>query len=170
LSTLAQKSCVELLKIDEYLPLVEKKIFKKGKVISTWYTSARKQRVGVVTADLLVRGNMAVKGFLLSRAWSWTTPRWETLAVVFAHRKPEKASRDQLEKLVAETEKYMLKNYIKWSWLVYVSESGFEDETVDFTTSRLKREIGILLVDLSSNNLTYNKVLVSKYGLRVFKP
>jgi hypothetical protein len=150
--------------------MVEKKIFKKGMVISSWYTSSRKQRVGSVTADLLVRGNMAVKGFLLSRAWSWTTPRWETLAAVFAYREQEKAPRDRLERLVAETEKYMSKNYIKWSWLVYVSETGFQDDTVNFATSRLKREIGILLVDLSSNNLTYNKVLVSKYGIRVFKP
>nr|MDO8098837.1 hypothetical protein [Candidatus Njordarchaeota archaeon] len=158
------------MKIDEYMAMAEKRIFKKGSLISSWYASSKKEKIGEIRADLLVRGNMAVKGFLLSRAWSWTTPRWETLAVVFSNREGEKASPDQLKKLITETEKYMSKNYIKWSWLVYVSEVGFKDETVNFVKSRLKKEIGIMLVDLSSNSLACNHVLVNKYGTRVFKP
>jgi hypothetical protein len=162
--------CVKSLKISEYINMVERKIFRKGAMISSWRPSSRRVNVAGVKADLLVRGNMAVKGFLFSRMWSWTVPRWETLAVVFSHRENEKAPPSQLAKLITSTEKYMSENDIKWSWLVYVSESGFQDETVELVKSRLKKEIGIMLVDLASRDFAYNRVLVNKYGIRVFKP
>jgi len=158
------------LKIDEYVAMVEKKVIKKGSAISSWYSSSKGTKVGDVKADLLVRGNMGVKGFVFSRMWSWMAPRWETLAVVFSHRGQEKASRQQLTKLVASTERYMSVNNIKWSWLVYVSETGFEDEAIEFVKARLKREIGIWLVDLPPRYFICNNVLVNKYGKRVFKP
>jgi len=158
------------LKIDEYVAIVEKKITKKGSIISTWYSFSKNAKVGDVKADLLVRGNMYVKGFVISRMFSWMGPRWETLAVVFSHRGQEKASTPQLTKLITTTERYMSANDIKWSWLVYVSETGFEDKVVEFVKARLKREIGIWLVDLPSRDFICNDVLVNKYGKRVFKP
>jgi hypothetical protein len=158
------------LNIDEYLDNVEKKIPKRGHVISTWYSSKRRQNVGDVTADLLARGNMAVKGKLLSRMWAWTAPAWETLAVVFCNRGKGNASVDELKKLVANTEKYMSENNIKWSWLTFVSETGFDSETVDFARASLKKEVGIMLVDLPSKAFIYNKAPQNKYGSKVFKP
>ena len=155
---------------DEYIDFAQKRIFKKGMTISSWYTSSRGQKLGDVKTDLLARGNMAVKGLLLSRMWSWTSPKWETLAVVFSHGGTEKAPLDQLKKIVSAAESYMTDNDIKWSWIVYASESGFDDSVVDFVRNRLKREMGIMLVDLSSEKLVCNNVLVSKHGARVFKP
>jgi hypothetical protein len=156
--------------MDEYLDNVEKKIPKKGHVISSWYSSKRRQNVGDATADLLVRGNMAVKGKLLSRMWSWAAPAWETLAVVFCNRGEGNASVEQLKRLLTNTEKYMSENNIKWSWLAYVSETGFDSETASFTRASLKKEIGIMLVDLPSKTFVYNRAPQNRYGVRVFKP
>jgi hypothetical protein len=138
--------------------------------ISTWYSSSRNVDVGGVKADLLVRGNMGVKGFILSRMWSWTAPKWETLAVVSSHRGNGKAPSDKLRKLVASVERYMSDNHITWSWLVYVSQTGFDDETIRFTEGRLKKDVGIMLIDPNSKQFYFNKVLVNRQGKRVFKP
>jgi hypothetical protein len=160
---------VESMRIDEYLDKVEKRIYSKGKLLSTWYSSSRQARLGEAKADLLVRGNMAVKGFLLSRIGRVAVPAWETLAVVFSPRGEDNPSVQQLEKMVASTEQYMSKNSIKWSWLAYVSEKGFDTVTIDFVRNRLKKEIGIMLIDLSSKSFVCNNVKVNQYGKRVFK-
>jgi hypothetical protein len=161
---------VALLNIEEYIDFAEKRIFKKGMTISSWYTSSRDEKIGGVKVDLLARGNMAVKGFLLSRMWSWTAPHWETLALVLSHRGSGKAPADKLEKLVAATQSYVTSNDIKWSWIVYVSEAGFEEEAADFIRRQAKKETGIMLVDLSTRKLLCNSSIVSKHGARVFKP
>jgi hypothetical protein len=156
--------------LDEYIDFAEKRIFKKGMTISSWYTSSRDENVGGTKVDLLARGNMAVKGFLLSRMWSWTAPHWETLALVLSHRGTAKAQVGQLRNLVAAAENYMNSNDIKWSWIVYVSEVGFDDAAASFVKTQAKKETGIILVDLSSGKLLCNNSLVSKHGARVFKP
>jgi hypothetical protein len=156
--------------IEEYIDFAEKRIHRKGMSISSWYSSSRGNDIGGVKTDLLVRGNMRVKGFVFSRMWSWTAPKWETLAVVFSYRGTGKASAEKLKKLVVGAEKYMSENDITWSWLVYVSKTGFDVETIAFAEGHLKKETGIMLVDLSSKQFYSNKVLVSKHGARVFKP
>jgi hypothetical protein len=158
------------LNIDEYIDFAQKRIFKKGMTISSWYTSSRDEDVGGMKVDLLARGNMAVKGVLLSRMWAWTAPHWETLALVLSHRGSGKAPVSQLRKLLSAAQSYVLGNDIKWSWIVYVSEVGFDDDVVGFVQSQAKRETGIMLVDLSSGKLLCNSSLVSKHGARVFKP
>ncbi|WXG44198.1 MAG: hypothetical protein WED04_09215 [Promethearchaeati archaeon SRVP18_Atabeyarchaeia-1] len=158
------------MNIDEYINFAEKRIFSKGKAISSWYSSSRDQKVGDVKVDLLARGNMAVKGVLLSRMWSWTAPRWETLALVLSHRGGGRAPVEQLRNLVAAAESYMADNEIKWSWIVYVSESGFEEGVVSLLKAQAKRETGIMLLDLPSKRLLCNNSLVSRHGARVFRP
>jgi hypothetical protein len=156
--------------MEEYLDMVEKKISKRGSVISSWYSFKREQDIGGATADLLARGNMGVKGKLLSRMWAWAAPKWETLAVVFCNRSKENASAEQLKKLLENTEKYMSENDIKWSWLTYVSETGFDSETESFVRARFKKETGIMLVDLPSKTFVYNSAPQNRYGTKVFKP
>jgi hypothetical protein len=156
--------------MDEYVSMVEKKIRKKGKMISTWRSSVRQQKVGNETAELLVQGNMRVKGFLISRAFGWTTPDWETLAVVFCNRSNEDTSIERLKNLVTSTERYMSENEIKWTWLVYVTNSGFDQDTATFAKTLAKREVGIMLVDLPTKSFVYNMAPQNKYGIKVFKP
>jgi hypothetical protein len=156
--------------MDEYLDYVEKKISKRGHIISSWYSFKRRENIGDATADLLVRGNMAVKGKLLSRMWAWAAPAWETLAVVFCNRGKVNTSVEQLKKLLTNTDRYMSENNIKWSWLTYVSETGFDTETTSFARASLKKEIGIMLVDLPSKTFVYNRAPQNRYGVKVFKP
>jgi len=158
------------LEIDEYLNVIEKKIRKKGAMISSWRPVMRGQDVAGSKAELLSQGNMRVKGFLLSRAFGWTTPDWETLAVVFSNRGNDSTSIDMLKKLIANTEKYMSENEIKWSWLVYVTNSGFDKEVATFAKTLMKKEIGIMLVDLPSKSFVYNMAPQNKFGIKVFKP
>lgn len=165
-----QLSCVIGLEMDEYVNLVEKKIRKKGNMISTWRSAVRQQKVGDEMAELLVQGNMRIKGFLLSRAFGWTVPVWETLAVVFCNRGKDKASIEHLKKLIADTRKYMIDNEIKWSWLVYVTNSGFSDEVATYARTLMKKEIGIMLVDLPSKAFVHNMAPQNKFGIKVFKP
>jgi hypothetical protein len=158
------------LEIDEYVNMVEKKIRKRGNMISTWRSTVRQEKVGDEVADLLIQGNMRIKGFLMSRAFGWTTPDWETLAVVFSHKRREKASAVQLKKLVKNTESYMSQNDIKWSWLVYVTNGGFDDEATIFAKSLAKKEVGIMLVDLPTGTFVYNMAPQNRYGIKIFRP
>ncbi len=161
---------MKTMEIDEYVNMVEKKIRKRGNTISTWYSTMRQEKIGREKAELLVRGNMRVKGFLLSRAWGWTTPDWETLAVVFCNKGEEKPSVEQVKSLITSTESYMSKNNIKWSWLVWVTNAGFDDEVRTFARTLMKKEIGIMLVDLPTKAFVYNMAPQNKFGIKVFKP
>lgn len=158
------------MEMDDYLKMVEKKIRSKGNTISTWRAVMRGQDVGGSKAELLSQGNMRVKGVLLSRAFGWTTPDWETLAVVFCNKGTEDTSIETLKKLIANTEKYMSENEIRWTWLVYVTNSGFDEEVATFAKTLMKKEIGIMLVDLPTKSFVYNMAPQNKFGIRVFKP
>ncbi len=160
------------MEIEEYLNKVEKRILEKGKVVSFWYESQRNLDLGMVKADLAIKGNMRrTGGFLAKMSAAMTVPDWDTGAIFFTEktREPKVSS---IQRFLHAAKLYMAKEDMTWAWLGILSEYGFSERSIDFVKRYLKREIAIFLIDLKNDQIMTRdaKDPVAKNGIKILDP
>lgn len=161
------------MEIEEYLNKVEKRIYEKGKTISTWYETKRNLDLGIAKADLAIKGNMKkVGGFVLARmSAAMSVPDWDTGAIFFTEKSIE-SKVSSIQRALRAVKIYMAKEDMTWAWLGIVSKYGFSDISVDFVKRYKKREIAIFLIDLKNDQIITRETKdpVAKNGKKFLNP
>jgi len=152
---------------EDELLLIEKELtVGGGKWIADFTESFRNFKVKDLKFDLFATGRTRVKGFFLSRIASHLIcPDYYVGCFVFKAKK-ESVNRNILSEMLDAIRGYMKKKELKWTWLI-VLQRGYAEPFKNFVESMTNYDVGILLYDTSSKELSYNSPLgkqMAKYA------
>jgi hypothetical protein len=125
----------------------------KGRWVADFNESFRDYRVGDVTFDVFISGNTRMKGFVLSRLYSFfLNPNYEV--GFFAIRMPphDQLTGRRLRKWILAVKAAMRKTEMKWAWLAILGDAP-NDSTKKYVREATDSDVGIVYVDLSSREI-----------------
>ena len=112
-------------------------------------------RVDDVTFDLFISGNTRMKGFVLSRLFSFlVNPNYQVGFFAIVLDPSSELNERRLRKLILSVKSCMRKFEMKWSWLVLVGQSP-SDSTKKCIREAQDRAIGVVYVDVDTRQMIY---------------
>ena len=119
--------------------------------------------MGDVVFDMFVTATVRPKGFFLSKVAAWlTTPNYYVACFAYS-QDPELK---QLHPVLNTIATFLKQQEFAWAWLVVPQEGPFSRKAKSKVQSTTLREIGIALVDLSSQEVVNSE---SHVGRRLVK-
>jgi hypothetical protein len=140
-----------MLSVREYLLRLERGLMSgSGRWVADFIESYWEYPVGGVTFDMFIHGGMRPKGYVLSRfVAKFAMPDY--LAACFVtEAQPDVGGLNRVTKAVR---RHMKESELKWSWLVMPSEEPFTSQAKSRVERNSTEEIGIALVDLSTEDV-----------------
>ena len=134
---------------------LEKAMMKgKGRWVADFDESFLKYRVGDVTFDLFISGNTRVKGFILSRLYSFLlNPNYEVGFFAISTGEENEPNPRRLRRWILAVKSCMQKSEMKWAWLVLVGQSP-SDPVKKFIQEATDPDVGVAYVDTESGQIT----------------
>ena len=134
---------------------LEKAMMKgKGRWVADFDESFLKYRVGDVTFDLFISGNTRVKGFILSRLYSFLlNPNYEVGFFAISIGEENDPNPRRLRRWILAVKSCMQKSEMKWAWLVLVGRSP-SDSVKKCVQEATDRDVGVAYVDTESRQIT----------------
>ena len=134
---------------------LEKAMMKgKGRWVADFDESFLKYRVGDVTFDLFISGNTRVKGFILSRLYSFLlNPNYEVGFFAISTGEENEPNPRRLRRWILAVKSCMQKSEMKWAWLVLVGRSP-SDPVKKFIQEATDPDVGVAYVDTESGQIT----------------
>jgi len=156
-------------KEEDPLLLIEKELMAgRGKWIADFTESKRSFKLGGITFDLLIRGGTKVKGFLLSRILSYfVSPNYLVACFIYKAKEGSHVDRTLLQKMLGTIKKFMEKEELHWSWLI-VLQQRYPEPLKKFVNDLGSREVGVVLYDVGSREISYNSPLGKQMAKHVF--
>jgi len=144
----------------EYLLKLERNLMLgSGRWVADFVESFWSQPVGDVTFDLIVRGGMRPQGFALSKIVALlTTPNYQVAC--FAHSGGAELKR--LPGVLRAVRTYMKDNQLAWAWLVIPHQGGLPSKVRARVEKDDARELGIALVDLTTQEIVASRSYVGR--------
>lgn len=158
------------LTVEEYIAKLEKGLMSgRGRWIADFNESHRNFRIGDVEFDLLIEGNTRMKGFLLSRLFSFLlNPNYSVSCFILSTKSTRKLDQNFLKKVLASIRSYMKKNEIKWSWLFIFSTE--KTQSLKNVIQRIDDQtIGVVLIDVNSKEMFPSDSYLGKQAKRFVK-
>jgi len=125
----------------------------KGRWVADFKESFREYRVRDLTFDVLVRGDTRVKGFFLSRLFSFVlNPNYEVACFILSLDSREHLDEKALARYLTAIKSFMKKEKIDWSWFLLVGTrfgGGVKKAVADLSD----RALGVALVDSGSREM-----------------
>ncbi|NWG10220.1 hypothetical protein HXY33_00460 [Candidatus Bathyarchaeota archaeon] len=156
--------------VEEHIAKLEKGLMSgRGRWIADFNESHRNFRLGDVEFDLLIEGNTRMKGFLLSRLFSFLlNPNYPVSCFVLSTKSLQKLDQNFLKKVLALIRSYMKKKEVKWSWLFIFSSERTRSlksavEKIDDQT------FGVVLIDVDSKEMFHSDSYLGKQAKRFVK-
>jgi hypothetical protein len=156
--------------IEEQITKLEKTLMGgRGRWIADFTESHKNFRVNDIEFDVLIEGNTRMKGFLLSRLFSFLlNPNYSVSCFILSTKSVRKLDQNFLKKALAAIRSYMKKNEIKWSWLFIFSTEKMQNlrniiQKIDDQT------IGIAFVDINSKEIFHSNSYLGKQAKRFVK-
>jgi len=133
---------------------LEKQMMKgQGRWVADFNESFLKYRVGDVTFDLFISGNTRMKGFILSRLFSFLlNPNYDVGFFATSVDQEKEPNERKLRKLILAVKSCMEKSGMKWAWLVIVGQSP-NDSVARFIRESTDRNVGVAYVDVNSREI-----------------
>lgn len=158
-----------MTKMEDPLILIEKELMAgRGKWIADFTESKRNFKVGDITFDLFIRGGTKVKGFLLSRVFSYLLcPDYLVACFIYKAREGAHVNRELLQRMLEIIKKFMKKEELHWSWLI-VLQRKYPTPLKEFVNDLTSREVGVILYDVNSREISYNSPLGKQMAKHVF--
>jgi hypothetical protein len=134
---------------------LEKEMMKgKGRWVADFDESFLKYRVGDVTFDLFISGNTRVKGFILSRLYSFLlNPNYEVGFFAISTGEENEPNPRRLRRWILAVKSCMQKSEMKWAWLVLVGRSP-SDPVRKYIQEATDPDVGVAYVDTESGQIT----------------
>jgi len=96
----------------------------RGRWVADFNESFRLYKVGDVTFDLFISGNTRMKGFLISRFFSFfLNPNYEVGLFAISTGPENAPNSKRLRKWILAVKSRMREDEMKWSWLVIVGQT-----------------------------------------------
>lgn len=148
------------MNIDEYVLRLEKNLMTgSARWIADFTESFRNYQIGETVLDMMVRGHMRGKGLFLSRLFAYLSlPNYQAACFVYTHELEESGLRRLVKRLLS----YMKREGLEWAWLVLPKEGAFSDQLRTAVEKINIREIGIALVDISSQEIVTDQSYVGR--------
>lgn len=146
--------------IEEYLLRLEKNLMVgSARWIADFTESFRNYQIGETVLDMMVRGHMRGKGLFLSRLFAYLSlPNYQAACFVYTHELGESGLRGLVKRLLG----YMKDEGLEWAWLVLPKEGPFPIKLRLWVERMDIRELGIALVDISSQEIVTNPSYVGR--------
>lgn len=149
-----------MLSTREYLLKLERNLMVgSGRWVADFVESFWNHPVGDVTFDLLIRGGMRPKGFVVSRVVALlTTPNYQVAC--FGYTGDPELKR--LPSVLRAVRNYMQDHQVEWAWLVIPHEGEFPSKVRARVEKNDLRELGIALVDLTTQEIVASRSYVGR--------
>jgi len=158
------------LSVDEYMTRVERSLMAgRGRWVADFNESFRNYKVNDVEFDAFICGNTRVKGFLLSRLFSFlTNPNYSVGCFFFSTDSVKGFDKKHLIKLIIAVKSRMKENEMRWAWLFLFGTRNIETlrkyvEGVDDQT------VGIAFLDTNSKNIAHSNSYLGKQAKRYIR-
>jgi hypothetical protein len=150
--------------VNDYLLALENNLMLGGgRWVADFSESFWEYPVEDVVFDMFISATMRPKGFFLSRVAAWlTTPNY--YVGCFAYSKDPALRR--LNETLGVISTFLKQREYAWAWLVIPHEGPFSRKAKSMVQNTGIREIGIALVDLSSQEIVNSE---SHWGRRMVR-
>lgn len=139
------------MQVQDYLVRLERNLMVgSGRWVADFNESFWEYPLGDLVFDMFVAATVRPKGLFLSRVAAWlTTPNY--YVACFAYSKDPELKR--LHELLTTISKFLDEEQFAWAWLVIPHEGSFSRKARAMVERNDSREIGIALIDLSSQEI-----------------
>jgi len=139
------------MKVKDYLLKLEDNLMLGGgRWVADFNESFWEYPMGDLVFDMFITAKVRTKGFFLSRVAAWlTTPNY--YVACFAYSKDPELKR--LHEILTTISKFLKEQEFAWAWLVIPHEGSFSRKARAMVESNDSRQVGIALVDLSSQEI-----------------
>jgi hypothetical protein len=155
---------------EERITRLEKTLMAgRGGWIADFNESFRNFEINGIVFDALIEGNTRMKGFMLSKLFSFLlNPNYSVSCFVLSAKSEEKLDQGLLIRVLATIRSYMKRKEIKWSWLFIFSSKRKQD------LSKMIQKIddpnlGVVLVDVNSREIFHSNSYLGKQAKRFVK-
>lgn len=148
--------------VREYLLKLERNLMVgSGRWVADFTESFWDYPLGDIVFDMAVTATVRPKGFFLSRVAAWlTTPNYYVACFAYSSDPGLK----NLNEVLRQISRFLREQEFAWAWLVIPQEQAFSRKAKSMVESTNIREIGIALVDLSSQEIVTSE---SHWGRRM---
>jgi len=139
---------------DDIIQRLEKLMMKgRGRWVADFNESFLKYSVGDVLFDLFISGNTRVKGFILSRFFSFfLNPNYEVGFFAISTGDENEPNPKRIRKWILAVKSCMREFEMKWAWLLLAGESP-SDSAVKCVQEATDRDVGVAYLDTSSRRV-----------------
>jgi len=149
---------------------VEKQLMKgKGRWVADFKESFREYRTHGLTFDVLVRGDTRVRGFLLSRFFSFVlNPNYEVACFILSLESGERLDEKSVARYLKVIKSVMKEQKIDWSWFLVVGRR-FGGGVKKAVAGLSDRALGVALVDAESHEMVNSDSYLGRQFRRYIK-
>jgi len=158
------------LTVEEHIAKLEKVLMTgRGRWIADFNESKRNFKINDIEFDALIEGNTRMKGFLLSRLFSFLlNPNYSVSCFVLSTKPARKSDQKFIIRVLATIKSYMKNKEVKWSWLFVFSTEKMQNlkniiQKIDDKT------IGVALIDINSREIFHSNSYLGKQAKRFIK-
>jgi len=141
----------------------------RGRWVADFTESFRNYTVNDIEFDAFIRGNTRVKGFLLSRLFSFlTNPNYSVGCFFFSTDSVKGFDRKHLIRLITAAKSGMKANEMQWAWLFLLGSKNIET-LKKYVEGVEDQTVGIALLDINSKNIAHNKSYLGRQATRYIR-
>jgi hypothetical protein len=135
---------------DYLLKLEDNLMVGSGKWVADFNESFWEYPLRDLVFDMYVAAKVRPKGFYLSKVAAWlTTPNYYVACFAYA----KDPGLEQLHEVLATIARFLEEQEFAWAWLVIPHEGAFSRKAIAMVERNDIRDIGVALVDLSSQQV-----------------
>jgi hypothetical protein len=156
---------------EEAFLVLERQMMKgRGRWVADFNESFREYRVGDVTFDLFISGNTRMKGFLLSRLFSFfLNPNYEVGFFAIGVDQENEFNARRLRKWILAVKSHMNTCEMRWAWLVLVGQSP-SDSAKKSIQDATDKTVGVAYLDLDSRQVISTDTFLGRQLKKYVKP
>jgi len=141
----------------------------KANWIADFNESFRDYRVSDITYDVFIRGNTRVKGFLLSRLFSFfLNPNYEVGCYMHSRGAGKKLNRRDARKIIVTTKDSMAANNMKWSWL-FLFADDVEEDAKDYLKTVTDQGLAVVAVGTETRTIVNSGNFLGRQARKFIK-
>lgn len=147
---------------------LERELMKgKARWLANFNESFENYRVNDVTFDIFMHGNTRVKGFLLSRFFSYMlNPNYEVGCYLYSSER--RLNRSLARKVVLTTKGSMDANQMKWCWLIMIANQ-IDNDARDLVEKISDQGLAVVAVETDTGMITNSKNFLGRQARKFVK-
>lgn len=143
-----------MIAVENAIQKLEKEMMTgKGRWVADFNESFRGYQVGDVTFDLFISGNTRMRGFIVSRVFSFfLNPNYEVGFFAISVPPVENLNSRKLRKWMLAVKSCVRKSEMKWAWLALLGDSP-TDSVRQIVEEATDSAVGVAYVNTSSREI-----------------